>query len=75
MFTSFWVPSAAKMAKSSILAALFSALPANALSLSDLLSSSQHSISDKQESLSFAQTRRDPEDILSQIHAQIQALT
>ena len=75
MFTSFWVPSAAKMAKSSILAALFSALPSNALSLSDLLNGSQHSVSDKHSAMSFAEVRRDPEDILSQIHAQIQALT
>ena len=76
MFTSMWVPSAAKMAKSSLLAALFSAVPSNALSLSDLMNGSAHSASCQHESSSsLAEVRRDPDDILSQIHAQIQALS
>ena len=76
MFTSMWVPSAAKMAKSSLLAALFAALPTQALSLSDLMNGSAHSAScQHSQPSSYAEVRRDPDDILSQIHAQIQALT
>ena len=65
MFTSFWVPSAAKMAKTCLLAALFSAQPSDALKLSDLLSGAQQGLGEEPAAASFAQVRRDPEEILA----------
>ena len=75
MFTSFWVPSAAKMAKTTMLAALFAAQPTDALKLSDLLSGSAQGLVDQQPTQPLSQVRRDPEEILAQITAQVEALS